>query len=354
MKKKTLLLGLISLVLASCGVNASSSSFVDGNSSEIISSEVDVSNSEIPSSNTSSSSDSIVETSSISSEDISSSESSGDSSEFSSSSSSSETSSISSSETLDSSSNSSIVDINPNAGSYYDSIDWNLTGADLKTSLYNLITITSPGWTYGELKSAYKSTDVRADGTVWDIYSDSTSYYLDDGFAGSYSKEGDGFNREHTIPQSIFNQASPMRSDAFHVYPSDAYVNGRRSNYPHGEVTGTVTYTSNDGCKLGYMSSGYTGLVFEPMDQYKGDFARTYFYFVTCYQNKLTSFDNWDGFSKDTYPSIAEPFLSTWIKWHEEDPVSEKELNRNEAIYSKQGNRNPFIDCPDAVELIWG
>ena len=90
------------------------------------------------------------------------------------------------------------------------------------------------------------------------------------------------YNREHTVPQSIFNEALPMKSDLHHLYPTDKYVNNRRSNYPHA-VVATTKWTSQNGSKLG--SSDTTanfGLsaanVFEPIDEYKGDIARTYFY----------------------------------------------------------------------------
>lgn len=242
---------------------------------------------------------------------------------------------------------------NQSINDYYSSINWNLTGANLKTALYDKIKITTAGWSYDGLWEAYKTTDVRPDGThFWDIYSDTTMYTLNDSRINhSYKKEGDSINREHVIPQSSFNEAAPMKSDVHHVLPSDGYVNNRRSSYPHGEVTGSPTYTSNDGCKLG-SGGGNLGIVFEPMDQYKGDIARIYFYFVTCYQNKMSS-NTFTAFDKTTYPSISSKYLPTYLKWAKEDPVSQKEIDRNNAAYAGQGNRNPFIDCPYAVGAIW-
>ena len=242
---------------------------------------------------------------------------------------------------------------NQSINDYYSSINWNLTGANLKTALYDKIKITTAGWSYDGLWEAYKTTDVRPDGThFWDIYSDTTMYTLNDSRINhSYKKEGDSINREHVIPQSSFNEAAPMKSDVHHVLPSDGYVNNRRSSYPHGEVTGSPTYTSNDGCKLG-SGGGNLGTVFEPMDQYKGDIARIYFYFVTCYQNKMSS-NTFTAFDKTTYPSISSKYLPTYLKWAKEDPVSQKEIDRNNAAYAGQGNRNPFIDCPYAVGAIW-
>ena len=186
---------------------------------------------------------------------------------------------------------------NQSVSDYYSNINWDQTGATLKTALFNKIKITTAGWSYDGLWEAYKTTDVRPDGThFWDIYSDTTMYTLNDQrINASYKKEGDSINREHIIPQSSFNEAAPMKSDIHHVLPSDGYVNNRRSAYPHGIVTGSPTYTSNDGCKLGSGTGSTT--VFEPMDNYKGDIARIYFYFVTCYQDKMSN-NSFSAFDK--------------------------------------------------------
>lgn len=222
----------------------------------------------------------------------------------------------------------------------------------LKTAFYNIITShTDVG--YSALWDAYKKTDLRPDGKIWDMYSNSTNYDPDNGHSGNYKKEGDMFNREHSIPQSWFKEASPMKADLFHVYPTDGYVNNRRSNYPFGEV-GSTTYTSNGSfCKLGKsITPGYTGTVFEPADEYKGDFARTYFYMATCYENRIGS---WTGevFGHGSYPGMADWCIKLFLRWAKEDPVSQKEINRNNAVYEIQGNRNPFIDYPNLCEYIW-
>ncbi len=236
---------------------------------------------------------------------------------------------------------------------YYSNVDWSETGAALKTALFDTIKISNPGWSYSGLWEAYKTTDKRANGTLWDIYSDTTQYVIGGSKQGaSYSAEGDAYNREHVIPQSVFSEKSPMKSDAHHVLPSDGYVNNRRSNYPHGNVK-SASYTSNDGCKLGTSNvSGYSGTVFEPMSQYKGDIARIYFYFVTCYQDKIPNY-NFGAFSKNTFPSINSAFLSVYLQWAKDDPVSQKEIDRNNVIYATQHNRNPFVDYPYAIGAIW-
>ena len=236
---------------------------------------------------------------------------------------------------------------------YYSGISSSLKGADLKTALHNLIKISTAGWSYDGLWTAYRTTDVRPGGQYyWDIYSDSSKYTLDDKrINASYTKEGDSINREHIIPQGSFNKAAPMKSDIHHVLPSDGYVNNRRGSYPHGNVTGNPTYTSNDGCKLGTGTGNTT--VFEPMPQYKGDIARIYFYFVTCYQNKMSSND-FSAFDKTTFPSIKTVYLNLYLQWAIDDPVSQKEIDRNNAAYEGQHNRNPFIDHPEYACKIWG
>jgi len=176
---------------------------------------------------------------------------------------------------------------------------------------------------------------------------------------GTYSAEGDCYNREHMIPQSIFNEGSPMVADAHFITPTDGKVNGMRSNYPHGMV-GTATYTSKNGSKLGSAlnsgySAGYSGTVFEPINEFKGDIARMYFYFATRYENVITtwgtSYAMFDGSSNKVF---AEPFLTILLTWNAQDPVSASEIARNNAIYARQHNRNPFIDHPEYVNQIWG
>ena len=231
------------------------------------------------------------------------------------------------------------------------------TGATLKTALYNIIKgHTDVG--YGGLYNAYKTTDERADGTVWDMYSNCT-YYIGSKQCGSYSKECDCFNREHSVPQSWFNSSSPMVSDIFHVYPTDGKVNGMRSNFPFGEVT-NPTSTSSNGSKLGTCTApGYTGTVFEPLDEYKGDFARTYFYMATRYENVISTWHSASNtaeavFQANTFPVYENWVVNMFLKWNTNDPVSLKEINRNNAAYAIQKNRNPYIDHPEYANSVWG
>lgn len=222
------------------------------------------------------------------------------------------------------------------------------TGTELKTALHNIIKghhVVS----YSGLLNAFAYTDCKPNGKIWDIYSN-IEYSPSTGLCGEYEQEGDCWNREHTWPQSWFNEQTTPRSDLFHVYPTDGYVNGQRSNYPYGEVNHPI-YTSGNGSKLGpCVTSGYSGRVFEPIDEYKGDIARGYFYMSVRY---FSEDSDW-GTSAMTNKSEILPWAMTMLlNWSDEDPVSQKEIDRNNAVYGYQGNRNPFIDHPEYARMIW-
>ncbi len=241
---------------------------------------------------------------------------------------------------------------------YYKNADGK-KGEALKTAMCGII-YNRTEKSYDYLWTAFKTTDVRSDGKIWDMYSNITNYTpVTSG--SSYSKEGDCYNREHSWPQSWFNSNTPMYTDLHHIYPTDGFVNGKRSNYPFGETNGEDYKSTNNFSKLGTCTyPGYTGTVFEPADEYKGDFARTYFYMVTCYEEKLADWyaGNADGIRAtidgSTYPGLQEWQLNMLMEWAKNDPVSEKEINRNNAVYAIQNNRNPFIDYPGLQEYIWG
>lgn len=241
------------------------------------------------------------------------------------------------------------------------------TGYTLKTNLYNIITphteiSYSPG-----LWNLYYTSDVRADGKVWDIYSNCnftfgtfavTGGNQDNGTGGSV--ECDKYNREHTFPKSWFASATPMYSDAFHVMPTDKKDNSMRGNMPYGKV-GTSTFTTSNGSKIGTCIAPNTPValtVFEPADEYKGDIARNYFYMATCYQNVISSWQNKDSNGAKVLDGSSDKVYQQWYldlmyAWHIADPVSTKETNRNNAVYAVQGNRNPYIDHPEWVQVVW-
>lgn len=238
---------------------------------------------------------------------------------------------------------------------YYTSCEGK-SGQQLLKALHSKISShTNVG--YDGLWNVYKTSDVRPNGKVWDMYS-TKEWTVGAQHCGNYKNVGDCINREHSVPQSWFSERSPMKSDAFHVYPTDGKVNGQRSNYPYGECSGGTTLPSNNGVKaLGRLGSctspGYSGRVFEPVDEYKGDFARSYFYMVACYNDKIASWGG-DAFAGNSYPGLKQWQLDVLLKWHRQDPVSDKERTRNDAVYAHQRNRNPFIDYPDLAEHVWG
>ncbi|MEZ5065949.1 MAG: endonuclease [bacterium] len=239
----------------------------------------------------------------------------------------------------------------PSPAGYYDTAE-GLDGAALRAALHAIIT----GHTvvsYADTWGAFYTTDDRPDGFVWDMYSDipgGTPPYLytfgvDQGGVGG--TEGTGYNREHSWPQSWFNGLSPMDSDLFQLYPTDNWVNNQRGSWPYGEVD-APNFVSLNGSKIGPCTyPGYNGTVFEPIDEYKGDFARSYFYMTTRYYTEDAA---WSTSPMTDHADLLPWAVNLLLDWHEQDPVSLKEVDRNGAVYALQGNRNPFIDRPEFAE----
>lgn len=244
----------------------------------------------------------------------------------------------------------------PPAG-YYNTA-FGLNGTALRSSLHSIIAAGALNIGYTNLWSVYPHTDKKADGKVWDIYSDkpgatpSYEYTFVTDQCGSYSAEGDCYNREHTWPESYFGSTEPERSDINMVFPTDGWVNNKRANYPYGEVS-SATYTSSNGSHLGnntYPGSG-GGNCFEPIDSFKGDLARNYFYASTRYYTEDGGWNNWEMANGADLKSWT---INMLLEWHHNDPVSQKEINRNDSVYTLQHNRNPFIDYPQFADCIWG
>lgn len=246
---------------------------------------------------------------------------------------------------------------------YYDGTT-GLTGAALKTKLSSIITSGHLAKSYDNLYIGYPSTDsdkyYENDGSVLDMYSEvptgTDPYVYQHGVkkCGSYSAEGDCYNREHIIPQSFFSSNSPMVSDIQFITPTDGKVNGMRSNNPFGVVS-TPSFTSKNGSKLGpNTTAGFSGTVFEPINDFKGDIARMIFYFVTRYESKLSTFSTGNMLGGSSYPGLQNWELQVLLAWNSADPVSQREIDRNNAAYIYQGNRNPYIDNPNWVNEVWG
>jgi endonuclease I len=245
-----------------------------------------------------------------------------------------------------------------------------LTCAALKTALKNRISDSTVVLSYTPgVWNAFSTTDLHRNdantaNVIWDMYSDNPTgpeaFYFTQGTdqCGTYSVQGDCYNREHSFPQAWFGAGTfPMFSDLHHVFATDGFTNGKHDNNPYSEV-GTTSWTSTNGSKLGTNTfPGFTGTVFEPINEYKGDFARAMLYMVTRYEDDMVAWKNNgnadDILSGNTYPSLDNWYIKLCYKWHLQDPVSAKEIARNDAIYALQKNRNPFIDRPEFVNLIW-
>ena len=231
------------------------------------------------------------------------------------------------------------------------------TGDELKVALHNIIkghTTVS----YSNLWDAFWSTDNKGDGVVWDMYSDVPggtppyTYQLGEGQCGEYNSEGDCYNREHSWPQSWCNSQTTPSCDLHHIFPTDGWVNMKRGSNPFGEVQ-SASWTSQNGSKLGICKSslGYSGTVFEPIDAYKGDFARALMYMSIRYYGEDS---NWGSSDMTNKSEILPWAIAMLMDWNEQDPVSQKEIDRNNAIYADyQHNRNPFVDHPEYARMIW-
>ena len=260
---------------------------------------------------------------------------------------------------------------------YYDSAN-GLTGYALKSELKTITTNGHQSRTYDQLydgdgisgSNGYIDThsdiavasgnNYENDGTILDMYSEnpsgSDSYNFTHGNnqCGNQSSEGDCYNREHLIPQSSFNSALPMQSDIHTVIPTDGRVNNFRGSLVFGTVN-SPNWTSLNGSKRGTSAmSGYSGTVFEPIDEFKGDIARALLYFAVRYEdtvNGYTSFEMFDGSNDAVFFTWA---IEVLLDWHYNiDPVDQRERDRNNAAYNFQNNANPFVDHPEYASMIW-
>ncbi|WP_455497915.1 endonuclease I family protein [Coprobacter sp.] len=233
---------------------------------------------------------------------------------------------------------------------------------ELKTAFHLLLKDhTRIGYGASGTWKVFRYSDVKSGNIVWDMYSNIVRYFTS-GSTGA-TKE---MNIEHSVPKSWWGDAADYEGttpltrfkydasyDLHHLTPADADANTQKSNYPLGVVR-TVSWT-NGVTKVGtgYVN-GMTTNVFEPADEYKGDFARMYFYFVTCYQDYSWVSLGSKMFQRNDYPTLNEYARNLLLEWSRQDPVSQKEIDRNNGVYRFQYNRNPFIDFPDLAEYIWG
>lgn len=236
---------------------------------------------------------------------------------------------------------------------YYDGVSGKKGADNILNALNTCISKDYNEISYKGLEPHYLKTDFYSD-TLWDMYS--TCRFTYDDANVPQKKVCDGWNKEHVCCQSWLG-SGPMVSDLFNVYPTDARINNLRSNYPYGVVS-TFSGFSGDPDKhgLGKLGSSVAGVgtVYEPDDRYKGDFARTFFYMVARYRSNILNSGNGSQMFSSNPTNLTTYALNFLLQWHRNDPVSEKEIDRNQAVYGEQNNRNPFIDYPDLVEYIWG
>ena len=237
--------------------------------------------------------------------------------------------------------------------SYYTSIDGTKGGATLKSVLHDLIknlSTVSYGSGTDNTWGAFYTTDVIVENgkrRVADMYSSEVRYF------GTKGSSVSGMNIEHSVPKSWWGGTkNSAYEDLHHLNPSDETANSRKSNYPLAELN-SVSWTNGVSSVGKATIAGTSQNAYEPADEYKGDFARTYMYMFTCYQN-LTWEYTWMNYENSAYPTLKPWAVELLLKWHHQDPVSEKEIARNNAVYVIQGNRNPYIDYPRLADFVWG
>lgn len=211
-----------------------------------------------------------------------------------------------------------------------------------------------PAWEKGDLKAygtwqALPLTDMHPDGIIWDMYSNCVRYY-----PNKQGESGCSLNIEHCLPKSWWGgENNEAYKDLFNLNPSDARANQQKSNSAPGHVTKGDKFDNGSFRMDSKSKSQYGYICWEPEAQYRGDFARTYFFMATAYEYlEWTAYP--DYINKNTYLMFSDAIIQVLLDWHRSDPVSEKECCRADRISDIQHNRNPYIDYPELVEYIWG
>lgn len=235
---------------------------------------------------------------------------------------------------------------------YYDAVDGKKKEA-LKNALHEIIRkadVLSYGSGSGATWDGFYDTDRMDNNQVCDRYSNEVFYFTSRGAVPG------GMNIEHSFPKSWWGGSKNQAyKDIHHLMPCESKINSSKGNYPMGVVT---TVKTDNGCTkvgTGPGAGGASIQLWEPADKWKGDFARAYFYMATCYQD-LT----WTGsaalstLQQGNWPTLQPWAYRLFLQWCKDDPVDDIEKARNEAVYKRQGNRNPFVDYPNLAEYIWG
>lgn len=240
---------------------------------------------------------------------------------------------------------------------YYEDCEGKCKAA-LKNQLYTIVK-NHTRITYGngldQTWGVFYDTDLHENGYWWDMYT------TNEVPAGDSAPDNNTMNKEHTFPKSWWGgDMNDAYCDVMHLVPVNSVANSTRSNWPYGEVQTPKPISNkcpNPRFKHGTPKDGQGGgspTVFEPDDEFKGDLARIYFYMVTCYQNLTWQGNGLYTAEQGTYPTLQPWAIEMLLRWHRHDPVSQKEIERNEGVYKHQNNRNPYVDHPEMVEHIWG
>lgn len=233
---------------------------------------------------------------------------------------------------------------------YYDSLKGK-KGAELKTAVYNIIkdpNVLNYGSGNNSTWWGYYVTDKTDDGYCIDRYTPKDEWNK----FGSQGNVIGGMNIEHSFPQSWWGGSNcTLKKDLYNIMPCESKINSAKSNYGMGEVTDVKK--TNGATKIG---TGNGMQLWEPADEWKGDFARGFMYIVTAYQdyqNKWTS-EGTKTLYNNTYPTLKEWASKLYLKWARQDRPDDLEIKRNEAVSQIQGNRNPYVDFPNLMEYVWG
>ena len=218
----------------------------------------------------------------------------------------------------------------------------------LKQAMHEIVgkaNVLNYGSGAGATWSGFYQTDRMENNQVIDRYSYEVFYFT------SATSAPSGMNIEHSFPKSWWGGSQNQAyKDLFNLMPCEIKINSKKSNYAMGKVTSGA---DGNGCTtVGRDDAGRQ--VWEPADEWKGDFARNYFYMVTAYSNLTWTSNGLDMLENNDWPTLQNWAYELLLEWSRQDPVDNIEKDRNEAVYSIQGNRNPFVDYPYLAEYIWG
>lgn len=268
---------------------------------------------------------------------------------------------------------------------YYDSLKEDANGQELFDELHGIQTKYYSGvGSYSKLWTIYPQAFADnyddKDGSVLDIYEeipgqkdvhtltfnqkDNGRNNIDLDFPSS-KEEGQAYNREHIVPEAVFdakgaqgyNQDIPSHNDAHFIYPTDRQGNAAHLNFVYDWVN-QYTWKTTNGSAVGFNTeTGHKFAAFEPINSFKGDVARATLYFALTW--RTSQYDIGHGSiqsltSNKSWPVVTTRYQDVYKEWSKLDPVGQWDVDRNNTISQIEGGlRNPFTDMPKLAELIW-